>query len=109
MANELSQIHTGHLAWGATPYFFGEKTTWIEPENGNTNTVTVEVDGMSKQVNAGESFIDGVMRLAREAGLSSFKVLVGGAEVGRSDAPATFGEANGEIEIVAYQKAGDGA
>ena len=71
--------------------------------------MTVKVNGVSKQVNANENFVEGVMRLAAEAGMSSFKVLLDGAEIGRSGAPATFGEASGEIEIVAYQKAGNGA
>lgn len=80
---------------------------WVEPEN--QGTVTVKVNGQGKQVNASENFIDGVLRLAREAGMSSFKVLVSGAEISRNNAPATFGDAEGEIEIISYQKAGTGA
>jgi hypothetical protein len=82
---------------------------WIEPPNSATETVTVEVNGVDKTVNASEAFIEGVQRLASEAGLSSFKVLIDDVEVSRSGAPATFGAADGDISIVSYQKAGAGA
>lgn len=82
---------------------------WIEPGNGTSETITVKVNGAEKAVNANDAFIEGVQRLASGAGLSSFKVLISGEEVGRSGAPETFGDATGDISIVSYQKAGAGA
>ena len=84
---------------------------WIEPENGMSETITVKVNGSEKTVNASEPFVAGVQRLASEAGMSSFKVLIDGNEISRSNAPSTFGDADeqGDISIVPYQKAGAGA
>lgn len=91
------------------PLWVKNTSDWIEPGNGTARTITVTVNGSEKTVNANEAFVEGVQRLASEAGMSSFKVLIGGVEVGRSNAPATFGQAEDDIEIVPYQKAGTGA
>lgn len=54
----------------------------------------------------GASFAEAVKGAARFAGYKRFRVYVGGAEVTVEAAPATLSEAQGEVEIRPYDKAG---
>lgn len=68
--------------------------------------VNVSVRGQCVAVSESDVFIPTVTRLAREAGLGSVAVFVGGEQITQRSAPATIGEADGAIEIRAYNKAG---
>lgn len=78
---------------------------WIT-EDADGRKVSVIVNGSDEEVLATETFVGAVQRLAADRGLQSYKVTVGGRDVGPGTAPHTVGDAGGQIEILPYQKAG---
>lgn len=79
---------------------------WVTDDEADGRQIPVFVNGSEKQAPADADFTETVKSLAAAAGLQTYKVKVGGVEIGPTNAPEDIGDASGRIEILPYQKAG---
>lgn len=71
----------------------------------STRTVPVTVKGIPYRVDENDDFTATVKRLAEDAGIRKFHVLIDGRNIDPEDAPETFHGVS-RVEIFPYDKAG---
>jgi hypothetical protein len=87
-----------------------ENIMWSEAQGGmdgtefNSNTQAM-VNGSLISIEPGDSFINTVMGLARDAGLGKFRVFLNGQEIEAENSP-DFIEDGMQLKVVAYDEAG---
>lgn len=82
-----------------------EEEEYYEEEEAPSYASYVRVNGMNHDVAVGSSFKEAVQTIAREAGLGKFRVLMGGSEILKSEAPELFTEGM-RVELRPYDVAG---
>jgi len=76
---------------------------WKSETGGSSSAVVILPDGTEQTVSGSEPFAETIRKIAREAGLSKFNVIVDGSELDVTDAPDDF-SAISEVELEKYDE-----